>query len=163
MNENIQQLCDLAAVSNRIDAVTSKVMERHERQSKAYQELMEFLIAFMQDSKVHWRFATMAASLLDHFVRPQYAPTADLAKIACECTLSDLPGLRHIGSELTTQLLDFIKRRTYAKGDETTLLNGSIENPLKKQVPLEVKDENFAKDFISKLYVPVTETNANEW
>lgn len=105
----------------------------------------------------------MAASLLDLFVRPQYAPTADLAKIACDCTLSDLPGLRHVGSELTTQLLDFIKRRTYANGDETALLRGNIENPLKKEVSLNLEDENFTNDFIKKLYDPVTESNYRDW
>lgn len=123
-------------VQSEVAFLCGKVQERLENEWTAYDEMMKELLSLAQDPKLHWRFATMAANLLELFLRPEYPPTAELASFASQCLLSELPAMRGIGVGMTTQLLLYIKQRTFAQGDEDALIARTTRNPLRRELDI---------------------------
>ncbi|EIE84146.1 hypothetical protein RO3G_08856 [Rhizopus delemar RA 99-880] len=112
----------------------------------AYTDLMKHLLEFLQDSRVHWRFATMAANFVEVLLRVDVKPTTELAKFANQATLSELPTMRRIGVSATTQLLLYIKQRTIAAGNPELLIKKKkLRNPLKVQVQVKEGQDDLGK------------------
>ncbi|KAI8379085.1 uncharacterized protein BYT42DRAFT_495617 [Radiomyces spectabilis] len=114
--------------------IHQKVEERESMQMEAYRGLVDDLLSLLQNDRMHWRFAAMAANFLELFLKPELAPTAALADFANKCTLSELPPLRRTGVEATSRLLLYIKQRTFARGNEDLFITHETRNPLKYEV-----------------------------
>lgn len=126
----------------KIEAIHDKVEMRSEQIVKSYNELMVTLLDFLTDSRVHWRYATMAANFIEVFLRVDIKPSERLAAFANNATLSELPTMRRIGVSATTQLLLYIKQRTFAQGNDDLLITREFRNPLKVDVQQRGNDES---------------------
>ncbi|KAG1458041.1 hypothetical protein G6F56_006483 [Rhizopus delemar] len=144
---SIAPVVDLSEVSLR----EQKVQEREKRMVSRYEDLIKHLLEFLQDTRVHWRFATMAANFIEVFVRLDVKPVGELATFANQATLSELPTMRRIGISITIQLLLFIKQRTLALGDPDALITKKkTRNPLK--IKVEVQESQL---LLEKLHEPI--------
>ncbi|KAI9033800.1 hypothetical protein CLU79DRAFT_851017 [Phycomyces nitens] len=161
INVPLEKLYPFDISSQKTKALESRVTERKQNQIQSYHELMQSLLAVMKDKKVHWRYATMAANFLELFLRPEMAPTAGLAEFANKCTLSELPPLRRIGVGATTQLLLYIKQRTFAKGDQDLLITKSTRNPLKHIISVDGNDLHMSQKLLEASCQNVDLKNAN--
>lgn len=121
---------------NEINELKQKVDEKLLRQRQQHMILTESLIGLLlkdpAKDKLHWRFATMASNFLELLLRPEIIPTSDMAAFANKCIISELPAMRRIGISTATQLLFYIKQRTFANGNEDMLITKNIINPLKQ-------------------------------
>ncbi|KAI8099232.1 uncharacterized protein BX664DRAFT_272366 [Halteromyces radiatus] len=148
------------------------VLNRNAKQRQAHEQLTKSLLVFLSNPRIHWRFATMASNFLELLLRPELAPTADLAVyFAKTCTISELPAMRRIGISATTQLLLHIKQRTFAAGNEDLLIMKATHHPLKttrsvlsllneeKQRPSETKHHSLAEMLLKDSSEQVVETS----
>lgn len=140
----------------RTKTIGALVVHRANVRVKAYEDMLDKLLNFLQDTRVHWRYATMAANFIEVFIRSNAKPTKELAAFANNATLSELPTMRRIGVSATTQLLLAIKQRSLAKGNEDVLITRSSRNPLKIQVNVK---EGEGKRLLEASYQPLTETS----
>jgi proteasome activator subunit 4 len=125
---------------SKVEAIEGKVVSRNQSRSKAYYGLIESLLDLLADSRIHWRFAAMAANFVELFLRSDAKPSQRLAAFANTAALSELPTMRRIGASSTTQLLLYIKQRTLAAGNEDLLITRELRNPLK--IDVKVQDPN---------------------
>ncbi|KAI9254007.1 hypothetical protein BY458DRAFT_521472 [Sporodiniella umbellata] len=124
-----------SASQSEVEKRKQRVQFRESRMVERYNGLMGFLIEFLQDSRVHWRFATMAANFIEVLLRVDAKPTHELADFANLATLSELPTMRRIGISVTIQILLYIKQRTLADGDlDCLIIKKKLCNPLKLKV-----------------------------
>ncbi|KAI8988823.1 hypothetical protein BDB01DRAFT_842338 [Pilobolus umbonatus] len=121
-----------------VRAIQSKVEARSKKQITAYYQLIESLLGFSTNNRIHWRFATMAANFIEVFLRSDAKPSDSLALFANNAILSELPTMRRIGVSATIQLLLYIKQRSFVRGDEDKLIRQEVRNPLK----VKVNDQN---------------------
>ncbi|KAI7863239.1 hypothetical protein BDF14DRAFT_1734412 [Spinellus fusiger] len=133
IHSSLDTLCSSEDIKEKTTVLTAKVFKKQALQVRSYHELMASLLEIMNDPKVHWRYATMAANFLELFLRPDMAPTVGLAAFANQCTLSELPPLRRIGVGATIQMLLYIKQRSLAQGDDDLLIRRKTRHPLKRE------------------------------
>ncbi|KAI9261229.1 hypothetical protein EDC94DRAFT_122877 [Helicostylum pulchrum] len=145
----------------RAESIESKVEERSKERVEAYYDLIEQLLDFLLNPRVHWRFAAMAANFIEVFLRSDVKPSKRLAAFANNATLSELPTMRRIGISATIQLLLYIKQRTLAGGNEDLLITRQICNPLKVQVQVrDPKDPLMGRKLLQASYETLTAENA---
>ncbi|KAI9483082.1 MAG: hypothetical protein EXX96DRAFT_599664 [Benjaminiella poitrasii] len=121
-----------------VKSIQTIVDSRLEKNRQQYYNLIDSLLTFLLDTRVHWRYAQMAANFIELFLSSEVKPSARLAAFANNATLSELPTMRLVGISATTQLLLYIKQRTLAAGDEKLLITRKLRNPLK--VDIQVRD-----------------------
>lgn len=142
--------------NQRANAIHLKVESRAKERLEAYYDLIGQLLDFLLNSRVHWRFAAMAANFIEVFLRSDVKPSQRLAAFANNATLSELPTMRRIGISATIQLLLYIKQRTLAGGNEDLLITRCIRNPLK--VDIQVQDNhstNMGRELLDASYQPL--------
>lgn len=133
-----------------------RVISRGKEYEKAYDDMIESLLNLLEDKRVHWRYATMAANLVEIFLRPDRKLTKHLAAFANNALLSELPAMRRIGFKSTTRLLLYIKERTLAAGNQDLLLlRHKARNPLKIQVQVPVGDHALGQELLEASYQPL--------
>ncbi|KAI7908029.1 uncharacterized protein BX663DRAFT_425475 [Cokeromyces recurvatus] len=146
----------------KIKSIQKLVESRLQNNRAQYHKLIDSLIDFLLDSRVHWRYAQMTANFIELFLSNDVKPSARLAAFANNATLSELPSMRFVGISTTIQLLLYIKQRTFAAGNETLLITGQVRNPLK--VNIQVQDpSNFqmGSNLLEASYQALTPVNAN--
>ncbi|CEJ03873.1 hypothetical protein RMCBS344292_17848 [Rhizopus microsporus] len=150
--ESIYSITDESKVAQ----LEAKVNSRSTFQVSAYTGLIDHLLGFLQDSRIHWRFATMAANFIEVLLRADVKPTAALARFANEATLSELPTMRRIGVSTTTQLLLYIKQRTLASGNPDLLITKkALRNPLKIEVQVPEGEYNLSQQLLQASFEPI--------
>lgn len=130
-NMGLQSITDF---DEQIQKAKAKVTERNQNEEKSYKELVSSLLELLKDTKVHWRFANMAANFLELLLRSDAPPSAELVEFANQCIVSELPAMRKIGISSTSRILLYIKQRTFAQGDPEVLLVKETRNPQKHEV-----------------------------
>ncbi|KAI9321667.1 hypothetical protein BX666DRAFT_1850314 [Dichotomocladium elegans] len=125
----------------------------------AYDKIMDALLNLVEDPKLHWRFSTMAANVIQVFLRPERPPSNRLAIFATKSTLSELSPMRRIGVAITTQLLQYIEDRTLAAGDDTKLILRNGDDPLE----CEVQNRSLcAEKYLMTMDTKLTEESLND-
>ncbi|KAI8975614.1 hypothetical protein BDF20DRAFT_879640 [Mycotypha africana] len=146
----------------KIEETLQKVEGRKAQIINNYNQLLDFLLEYLDDQRIHWRYAGMASEFVELFLRPDIKPTGRLAAFANKCVLSEIPGIRKIGINATTQILQFIEQRTLIEGDEKLLITQEIPNPLK--IDLQVHDTTngvLSSKLLSSLYSTVNAENSS--
>ncbi|CAO3588698.1 unnamed protein product [Absidia cylindrospora] len=129
------------------EATVQAVMDRHTKHKTLHEQLTRSLLTLLANPRMHWRFATMASNFLELLLRAELPPTADLCSyFASTCLVSELPAMRRIGISATTQLLLYIKQRTFAQGNLDTLITKTTRHPLKQTRSTEALRQAAAKD-----------------
>ncbi|KAI8373532.1 hypothetical protein EDC96DRAFT_498664 [Choanephora cucurbitarum] len=145
-----------------VSSIEEKIKTRLAYNIDAYYNLLERLLDFLLDSRVHWRYATMAANFIEVFLRTEGKPSQRLAAFANNATLSELPTMRRIGVTATIQLLLYIKQRTFAAGNEDLLVTRTMRNPLKIDVTTDVsKDTSLGEQLLQASYQRLQPENAD--
>ncbi|KAF7723510.1 hypothetical protein EC973_001885 [Apophysomyces ossiformis] len=163
MDDTIKSICDSNEMLQRVDSLTRKVQNRRKTQIEAYNDMVQSLVRFVEDKKVHWRFATMAANFVELFLRPDMPPSAELASFANTCIRSELPALRRIGIGATTQLLLYIKVRSLAQGNDALIIMKKTRHPLKRELSTRESGPNITQTLLASSYKqPLTEQNADK-
>ncbi|RCI01929.1 hypothetical protein CU098_000361, partial [Rhizopus stolonifer] len=146
---------------HKTSVIEAKIESRLSSNMDAYYRLMDSLLDFLLDSRVHWRFATMAANFIEVFLRVDAKPSQRLAAFANNATLSELPTMRRIGVGATTQLLLYIKQRTFAAGNQDILVSKTMRNPLKVEIEVDKNDSSLGQKLLKASYEGLTPTNAD--
>jgi proteasome activator subunit 4 len=143
-------------IPDKIAKLHSQVVSRNKEREQAYDDMIESLLNLLEDTRVHWRYATMAANLVETFLRPDRKLTKRLATFANNASLSELPTMRRIGFKSTTRLLLYIKERTLAAGNQDLLLvRHKAHNPLKIQVQVPAGDHALGQELLKASYEPL--------
>ncbi|KAI8387347.1 hypothetical protein BD560DRAFT_321031 [Blakeslea trispora] len=142
-----------------VSSIEAKIRTRLAYNIDAYYKLLEQLLDFLLDSRVHWRYATMAANFIEVFLRTEGKPSQRLAVFANNATLSELPTMRRIGVSTTTQLLLYIKQRTFAAGNQDLLVTRAMCNPLKIDV-VTSGDDSMGEQLLQASYERLHPDNA---
>ncbi|KAL9538165.1 hypothetical protein MBANPS3_011145 [Mucor bainieri] len=121
----------------RVSRVAQRVQTRLEKNTAACQQVMDWLLDFIQDPQVHWRFSIMSADYIKMLLKCQVSVSRRLAEFANSATVSELPDMRGVGLRATTVLLLYIKQRTFAAGDDALLVTGKTKNPLKMDMQVQ--------------------------
>ncbi|ORZ04733.1 hypothetical protein BCR42DRAFT_474389 [Absidia repens] len=138
------------------EALVQAVLDRHTKHKAVHEQLTRSLLTLLANPRMHWRFATMASNFLELLLRAELPPTADLCSyFASTCLVSELPAMRRIGISATTQLLLYIKQRTFAQGNLDRLITKTTCHPLKqtrstdalRQAAGNLPDESLAETF----------------
>ncbi|KAG2196811.1 hypothetical protein INT47_002738 [Mucor saturninus] len=161
LNPVISQLTDASTTPEfmaRATKIAGCVESRADERLKAYYDLIEQLLDFLLNTRVHWRFAAMAANFIEVFLRSDVKPSRRLAAFANNAALSELPTMRRIGISATIQLLLYIKQRTLAGGNEDLLITRSIRNPLKVDVLVD-DDAMMGRNLLQASYQGLTPEN----
>lgn len=146
-----------------VSLVEQRVNKRLEKSLAAYRELMDFLLDFVQDPHVHWRFSTMSADFIRMLLKCQVSASRRLAEFANRATVSELPNMRDIGIQATTTLLLYIKQRTFAAGNEELLITRSTRNPLKVDIQVQdTQDVDMGRRLLDATYQGLTPENAQD-
>jgi proteasome activator subunit 4 len=146
---------------SKVQTIESKVESRLHRQIESYHGLIEFLLDFMENSRVHWRFAFMAANFIQIFMRSNILkPSKKLATFVTKATLSEIPAMRRIGMSTTSQLLLYIKQRTFAKNDVDVLTRGEARNPLRMDVSVDSNNDQLGRELLEQSTQKLTPENA---
>lgn len=145
----------------KVSQVEERVEKRFKKNIAAYQEIMDFLLNFLQDPQVHWRYSAMTANFIEVFVRCQIKVTRRLAEFANNATISELPTMRNIGVSVTSQLLLYIKQRTLAAGSEDLLITRHFKNPLKIDIKVQdTEDFDMGRRLLDASYQGLNADNA---
>ncbi|KAG0174459.1 hypothetical protein DFQ30_004302 [Apophysomyces sp. BC1015] len=161
MDDTLKSICDDSDIKRQVDTLRIKVQERQKTQLVAYQDMVQSLVRLVEDKKIHWRFATMAANFVELFLRPDIAPNAELVGFANKCVHSELPALRRIGIGATTQLLLYIKVRSLAQGNDALLIMKKTRHPLKRELSTKESGHDITQMLLSSSYQPLTKENAD--
>ncbi|KAI8644413.1 hypothetical protein BD408DRAFT_340596 [Parasitella parasitica] len=149
---------DFYTTVSRLEGRLEKKMAKNKA---AYQEMMDFLLDFLQEPQVHWRYVLMATNFIDLFTRCQAKASRRLAEFANNAAVSELPATRNIGFWNTTYLLLAIKQRTLAAGNEDLLITGQIRNPLKIDIQVQdTTDFGMGRRLLDLSYQELTAKNA---
>ncbi|OAD04967.1 hypothetical protein MUCCIDRAFT_139775 [Mucor lusitanicus CBS 277.49] len=149
--------------SKRVAHVEQRVNTRLEKNTAACREVMDFLLDFIQDPQVHWRFAIMSADFIKMLLKCEVSVSRRLAEFANTAAVSELPDMRDVGLRATTVLLLYIKQRTFAAGNEELLITGKTKNPLKVDIQVQDPDDfGMARRLLDATYQGLTPENAQE-
>ncbi|KAI9246724.1 hypothetical protein BDA99DRAFT_526780 [Phascolomyces articulosus] len=150
--------------TTKIATLKEKVEKRQKSHLESYQQLIASLLAFVNDPKVHWRYCSMAANLLELFVRPDMPQEAGVATFASACMHSELPPMRRIGVGMTTNMLYYIEQRTFANGNSDIIISHDVKNPLEKEFSVAETNPNQSEEEYLHIYnEPLTEENLQKW
>ena len=150
--------------TTKIDILKEKTQTRESKNLEAYQQLVQSLLEFVNDPKVHWRYCSMAANLLELFIRPDMQQDAGVAAFASECMNSELPPMRRIGVGITTNMLYIIEQRTFAKGNRDTILSHQVKHPLEREFNVADKNPRYSEEEYLHIYdEPLTDENVQKW
>ncbi|CDS14218.1 hypothetical protein LRAMOSA06388 [Lichtheimia ramosa] len=130
----LDQLAQSDKINSLVEAYKTKVESTQHKRQESYDDMISSLLDLLEDPKLHWRFSTMAANVIQVFTRPDTAPTARMASFAIKSALSELSPMRRIGVSVTIQLLQYIEDRTLAQGDSDKLISKDIDDPLEREV-----------------------------
>lgn len=147
-------------INSLVEAYKTKVESIQHKRQEAYDDMISSLLDLLEDPKLHWRFSTMAANVIQVFTRPETAPTARMASFAIKSTLSELSTMRRIGVSVTIQLLQYIEDRTLAQGDTDKLISKDIDDPLEREVHV---SQDLAQKYLSIMTQELTEESIEEW
>ncbi|CEP09555.1 hypothetical protein [Parasitella parasitica] len=150
--------------SSTVAQLERRLDKKEANNDAAYQEVMDFLLNFLQEPQVHWRYVLMATNFIDLFTRCQVRASRSLAEFANNATVSELPATRTIGFLNTAYLLLAIKQRTLAAGNEDLLITGQVKNPLKIEIPVadSTTDAGMGRRLLAASYQALTVENAAE-
>ncbi|KAG0235309.1 hypothetical protein BGW42_005476 [Actinomortierella wolfii] len=131
--------------------LSAKVKERRNNDLKAFDNLIAFLTEAARSPTLHWRYQTMAISVLEVLNRPEMAPTPELAEYYTRALLSEMPPIRKVAIGSLTTMLVHIKLRSFSKGDVYSLVIRKSANPLRRTVTLpdQVPDD-FTWEYLKK-------------
>eukprot|EP00842_Homolaphlyctis_polyrhiza_P006684 jgi/Hompol1/7016/HPOL_005157-RA len=98
-------------------------LEQHKFASAAvhYNDLIHSLVNFANDNTAHWRFAAMAANLLDTLIRNDQPITSQLMLFTISNTINEHPILRKHCMSLLMRILVIIKERATKHGTSVAL------------------------------------------
>ncbi|KAF9978770.1 hypothetical protein BGZ73_000417 [Actinomortierella ambigua] len=155
------------AAAHRLEAdpdVTSrlaaKVKTRRLNDHKAFDNLMAFLTESARSPTLHWRYQTMAISVLEVLNRPEFAPSPELTEYYTRAVLSEMSPIRRIAISSLTTVLVHIKLRTFAKDDVYSLVVRKSSNPLRRTVTLpDDLPDNFTWEYLKKSVTEIDETH----
>lgn len=134
MDTLLDGICDTSELQDHINQVVGKVETRQQLHREAHFKLQASLLEFLQDSKVHWRSATMAANILMLHLRPELPAGPDMASMALQIANSELPSMRGIGNSMLRYILHHTKHLAFAKGDVDAVAVGNVQHPLKRTI-----------------------------
>ncbi|KAF9164493.1 hypothetical protein DFQ26_001384 [Actinomortierella ambigua] len=131
--------------------LAAKVKTRRLNDIKALDNLLVFLTESARSTTLHWRYQTMAISVLEILNRPEIAPSADLAEYYTRAVLSEMSPIRRIALSSLTSMMTHIKLRSFAGGDVYSLIVRKSSNPLRRTVTLpETLPDDFTWEYLKK-------------
>ncbi|KAA1468528.1 hypothetical protein DENSPDRAFT_833844 [Dentipellis sp. KUC8613] len=126
-----------------LDEARKKSPIRAEIKLRRYNETVAAIVDIASNPSTHWRYVQIALLYLYGLLRRDAAPSAGLAKLFIEHTISPHLTLRHVAQKGIIKLAGFVRSRTFAASSQELWFEEG-KNPLSRQVAISSNSDFFA-------------------